>query len=210
MEILRAIHSVVGSVVHEPPVAQNCTGTNGVYTEDKGEKESNGGTLAHASVMTTATRRYTDFLLANAWSGSTHVSVVVASLCPCMRLYAFLGKELVKARQRAGKGEEERMEENEKEKTKEEEKERQRVEQQCSEWISTYSSEEFERQTCILEGVLDRLVEKEVERVEREKQEREEGEEGEGGLLSQCRDAYRYALECEREFFEAAWRSDTE
>ncbi|HYW21228.1 MAG TPA: TenA family protein [Nodularia sp. (in: cyanobacteria)] len=40
----------------------------------------------------TATRRYTDFLLATAWSGD--VGVISASMSPCMRLYAFLGQQL--------------------------------------------------------------------------------------------------------------------
>ena len=40
----------------------------------------------------TATRRYTDFLLATAWTGD--VGLTAAAMSPCMRLYAFLGKSL--------------------------------------------------------------------------------------------------------------------
>lgn len=40
------------------------------------------------------TRRYTDFLLATAWSHDTGLTAV--AMLPCMRLYAFLGQELAK------------------------------------------------------------------------------------------------------------------
>jgi thiaminase (transcriptional activator TenA) len=42
----------------------------------------------------TATRRYTDFLLATAWSQD--VGVIAAAMSPCMRLYAFLGEQLAR------------------------------------------------------------------------------------------------------------------
>jgi thiaminase/transcriptional activator TenA len=42
-----------------------------------------------------ATRRYTDFLLATAWG--CDVGVTAAALSPCMRLYAFLGQELARS-----------------------------------------------------------------------------------------------------------------
>lgn len=38
------------------------------------------------------TRRYTDFLLATAWSQD--VGVITCAMLPCMRLYAFLGEKL--------------------------------------------------------------------------------------------------------------------
>ncbi|ACK69461.1 transcriptional activator, TenA family [Gloeothece citriformis PCC 7424] len=41
-----------------------------------------------------ATRRYTDFLLATAWSQD--VGVIAVAMSPCMRLYAFLGQQLAK------------------------------------------------------------------------------------------------------------------
>ncbi|MDF5706920.1 MAG: TenA family protein [Nostoc sp. S4] len=40
----------------------------------------------------TATRHYTDFLLATAWGRD--VSLTAAAMSPCMRLYAFLGEQL--------------------------------------------------------------------------------------------------------------------
>ncbi len=40
----------------------------------------------------TATRQYTDFLLATAWSQS--VGLTAAAMSPCMRLYAYLGQTL--------------------------------------------------------------------------------------------------------------------
>jgi thiaminase/transcriptional activator TenA len=39
-----------------------------------------------------ATRRYTDFLLATAWTGD--IGLTAAAMSPCMRLYAFLGSNL--------------------------------------------------------------------------------------------------------------------
>ena len=40
------------------------------------------------------TRRYTDFLLATAWSHD--VGLIAAAMLPCMRLYTFLGQELAR------------------------------------------------------------------------------------------------------------------
>ena len=63
----------------------------------------------------TATRHYTDFLLATAWSGD--ISLIAAAMSPCMSLYGFLGKELAK------KG---------------------IPDHQYAEWIRTYSSDDFQ------------------------------------------------------------------
>lgn len=41
-----------------------------------------------------ATRRYTDFLLATAWSKD--IGLTAAAMSPCMRLYAFLGQQLAR------------------------------------------------------------------------------------------------------------------
>ncbi|NOK64427.1 MAG: TenA family transcriptional regulator [Chloroflexi bacterium AL-W] len=46
----------------------------------------------HAVEPGSATRRYTDFLLATAWGSD--VGLIVAAMSPCMRLYAFIGQQL--------------------------------------------------------------------------------------------------------------------
>jgi thiaminase (transcriptional activator TenA) len=81
-----------------------------------------------------ATRRYTDFLLATAWGSG--VGLTAAAMTPCLRLYAFLGQQLA----------------------------RPHIPQHAfSEWISTYSSEEFELLAKQLENLVDRYAEKEAE-----------------------------------------------
>jgi thiaminase/transcriptional activator TenA len=73
-----------------------------------------------------ATRRYTDFLLATAWSGD--VGLTAAAMSPCMCLYAFLGTSL------AADG---------------------IPEHQYTEWIKTYSGTEFQPLTQQLESLVD-------------------------------------------------------
>ena len=73
-----------------------------------------------------ATRRYTDFLLATAWSGD--VGLTAAAMSPCMRLYAFLGKQL------ALNG---------------------IPTHQYSDWIRTYNSDDFLPLTQQLDGLVD-------------------------------------------------------
>lgn len=106
-----------------------------------------------------ATRRYTDFLLATAWSHG--VGVTAAAMSPCMRLYAFLGQQLAK----------------------------QSVpEHAYTDWIRTYSSDDFEELAQHLEGVTDRY--------------------GEDTPL--VRSTYRYAMDCELNFFASAWEHGTQ
>ncbi|MDZ8105106.1 MAG: TenA family protein [Nostoc sp. DedQUE12a] len=50
------------------------------------------GVNLHSVEPGAATRRYTDFLLATAWSAD--VGLTAAAMSPCMRLYAFLGEQL--------------------------------------------------------------------------------------------------------------------
>lgn len=100
-----------------------------------------------------ATRRYTDFLLATAWQ--QEVGVTAAAMTPCMRLYAYLGQELAKGGLR---------------------------EHAYSDWIRTYSAEEFEALARRLESLVDRYAQ-------------------DRPLVHQ---GYRYALECELAFFVAA------
>jgi thiaminase/transcriptional activator TenA len=76
-----------------------------------------------------ATSRYTDFLLATAWSSD--VGRTGAAMAPCMRLYAYLGKELVSSL---------------------------RPGHPYEDWISTYSSAAFEALARQLEALVDRHV----------------------------------------------------
>src|SRR5436189_4363051 len=73
-----------------------------------------------------ACRAYTDFLLRTAWH--TSLGETVAAMTPCMRLYAYLGGELVP-------------------KCSQEHRYRQ--------WIETYGGEEFGRLAGRLEALLD-------------------------------------------------------
>ena len=101
-----------------------------------------------------ATRRYTDFLLATAWSSET--GVTIAAMTPCMRLYAWLGTELAH---------------------------RQRESHAYSDWISTYSSADFTALATRLEELLNRYTPDNTVTA----------------------DVYRYAMQCEHDFFQAAW-----
>ena len=102
-----------------------------------------------------ATRRYTDFLLATAWS--QEVGITAVAMLPCMRLYAFLGQQLAKGGI---------------------------PEHRYSAWICTYSSDQFEP-----------LAEQLAELAERY-----------ASLSPLVQSTYRYAMQCELEFFEAAWQ----
>ncbi|MCG8366016.1 MAG: TenA family protein [Pseudanabaenales cyanobacterium] len=101
-----------------------------------------------------ATRHYTDFLLATAWSQAVGVTAVAMS--PCMRLYAFLGQQLAKDGI---------------------------PDHRYADWIGVYSSDEFEP----LVQQLEQLVEQYAQ---------------DTALI---RSTYRYAMMCERDFFQAAW-----
>lgn len=102
-----------------------------------------------------ATRQYTDFLLATAWSQSIGITAVAMS--PCMRLYAYLGQQL------ALNGVPDHA---------------------YKDWIITYSSDEFEPLAAQLEAIVDDYAE-------------------ESELIHST---YRYAMVCERDFFQAAWQ----
>ncbi|WP_088890820.1 TenA family protein [Leptolyngbya ohadii] len=100
------------------------------------------------------TRRYTDFLLATAWSQD--VGVTTAAMLPCMKLYAFLGQKL------AANG---------------------IPDHAYSDWIRTYSSNEFEPLADQLAALADRYT-------------------ADSELV---RSTYRYAMQCELDFFQAGW-----
>lgn len=100
-----------------------------------------------------ATRRYTDFLLATAWSQP--VGVTIAAMLPCMKLYAFLGQQLAQP---------------------------EIPDHGYADWIRTYSSDQFAPLVQQLEQLADRYTE-------------------DSPLV---RSAYRYAMQCELDFFQAA------
>lgn len=101
-----------------------------------------------------ATRRYTDFLLATAWSHE--VGVTASAMLPCMRLYAFLGHQLA---------------------------EHGIPTHAYEDWIATYSSAEFEPLTIQLATLANQYATP-------------------GPLVAST---YRYAMQCELDFFQAAW-----
>lgn len=81
----------------------------------------------HGISPATATRRYTDFLLATAWSED--VGVTAAAMAPCMRLYAYLGQRL--AEQGVAS------------------------DSPYADWVAAYSSPEFEASARRLESLVD-------------------------------------------------------
>lgn len=101
-----------------------------------------------------ATRRYTDFLLATAWSQD--VGVTTCAMLPCMKLYAFLGQSL------ASDG---------------------IPDHGYADWIQTYSSEDFGGLAVQLAQLVDTY----------------------GTHSDPEKTAYRYAMQCEYDFFQAAW-----
>ena len=105
-----------------------------------------------------ACRAYTDFLLACAWHRS--LGEVLAAMTPCMRLYAFLGKELLL--RIGGEG-------------------RVKV-HPYGRWITAYSGPGMQDLASQMDSLLDRFS-KDTPAV---------------------REAYRYAMQCEVDFFSAA------
>lgn len=105
-----------------------------------------------------ATRQYTDFLLATAWGQPIGVTAVAMS--PCMRLYAYLGQQLAAQNQATNI-----------------------APHAYTDWIQTYSSEDFEPLAQQLEALVEQYAED----------------------TALVRSTYRYAMVCERDFFAAAW-----
>lgn len=101
-----------------------------------------------------ATRAYTDFLLATAWSQP--IGVTAAAMSPCMKLYAYLGTQLAEAGI---------------------------PDHDYGNWIQTYSGEDFTPLVQRLEALTDQY----------------------GVGLSAVETTYRYAMQCELNFFAAAW-----
>jgi thiaminase (transcriptional activator TenA) len=102
----------------------------------------------------TTTQSYTDFLLATAWSQD--IGMTVVAMAPCMRLYVFLGQTLAQTGI---------------------------PDHAYSEWIRTYSSNEFEQ----LAQQLEALVEYHTP------------------FNTSAQAHYRHAMRCERNFFQSAW-----
>ncbi|MGB3492931.1 MAG: TenA family protein [Elainellaceae cyanobacterium] len=101
-----------------------------------------------------ATRRYTDFLLATAWSHE--VGITTCAMLPCMKLYAFLGQSLAETTPSP---------------------------HTYTDWIQTYSSDDFNG----LAVQLGQLAEQYAQ------------------INDASHSVYRYAMQCELDFFEAAW-----
>ena len=106
-----------------------------------------------------ACRTYTDFLLATAWHRS--LGEVLAALAPCMRLYAFLGRELLLQIGDEGKV----------------------TVHPYGRWITTYSGPDMQELADHIDSLLDRF----------------------SSDTPAVRQAYRYAMQCEVDFFSAAW-----
>jgi thiaminase/transcriptional activator TenA len=106
----------------------------------------------------TATRRYTDFLLATAWS--SEASLITVAMTPCMRLYAFLGQQLAKDGI---------------------------PDHQYADWIRTYNQLEFEELAQKLESLTDQYT----------------------NITASVKSVYRYAMLCERDFFQTAWETES-
>ncbi len=111
----RALHTLAGGVLEE---RQLHDGYAAAWDVD-----------LQAVTLAPATRHYTDFLLATAWSYDIGVTAVAMS--PCMRLYAFLGQQL--AQQGV-------------------------PDHAYADWIRTYSSIEFEDLARQLEDLVDRYA----------------------------------------------------
>lgn len=99
-----------------------------------------------------ATLAYTDFLLRTAWHGS--VPELLAAMVPCLRLYAFLGKQLSRTKVSIN---------------------------EYQDWIDTYAADDFHGLCALLESMLNDL----------------------GEDSRELRQAYRYAMQCELDFFSA-------
>lgn len=108
-------HTLAGGVLEELNLHQGYAKTWGVNLE--------------TVTPSTATRRYTDFLLATAWGSQS--GLTACAMTPCMRLYHFLGTEL--AKQGVGN-------------------------HQYSDWIKTYEGEEFGQLVTTLEKLVNNYV----------------------------------------------------
>jgi thiaminase/transcriptional activator TenA len=109
----RAFHALAGGVIEELTLHEQYAARWSVDL--------------HALSPATATRRYTDFLLATAWGED--VGVTAAAMAPCMRLYAYLGQGLAEQGVAA--------------------------DSPYAEWVRAYSGQEFEALARRLESLVD-------------------------------------------------------
>jgi thiaminase/transcriptional activator TenA len=114
-----------------------------------------------------ATRRYTDFLLATAWRHE--VGITTAAMLPCMKLYSYLGQQLAQDGI---------------------------PEHQYSDWIDTYSSDEFSPLVEQLEQLAEQYTPDSAMAF--------------GRSETIARDTYGYAMQCEFDFFQAAWDTNSQ
>ncbi len=121
------------------------------------------------------TRRYVDFLTATAWSQP--LAVTAAAMAPCMRLYAFLGQALAVQSGLAQSG-----------LAQSGPAQSARPDHAYGDWIRTYNEPFFEALAQQLETLLDNYA-------------RTLDSPGHDAM----RTAYRYAMQCELDFFQAAW-----
>lgn len=111
---LTVFHELLGGVLKELNLHESYSTELGIQLEDvKPLKE---------------TRAYTDFLLLTAWEGT--IEEILSAMTPCMRLYAFLGKEILEAKNPPST-------------------------HPYARWIVTYGAPEFEQLATRLESLLD-------------------------------------------------------
>lgn len=138
-EELRVYHDLMGGVLDELKL-------HAAYTERLGIE------MQHIEPRN-ATKAYTDFLLHTAWHRG--VGEILAAMVPCMRLYAFLGKELARFVHPG---------------------------HPHKDWIETYAAEGFSDLAADLESLLDSVAPD----------------------IPAVHEVYRYAMQCELDFFSGA------
>ncbi len=126
------------------------------------------------------TRRYADFLVATAWSQP--VGVTLAAMAPCMRLYAYLGQQLAAAGI---------------------------PDHAYGPWIETYSQHLFESLAQQLEGLLDSTLSRTLSHSHGHSLDNTPSPaaapRGGSEVWPIAQGVYHYAMQCEYDFFQAAW-----
>jgi thiaminase/transcriptional activator TenA len=141
-EDFQALHTLAGGVFEELRMHQQYAAEWGINLQ--------------SVAATPTTRRYTDFLLATAWSSD--VGLTMAAMSPCMQLYVYIGQELARTDP---------------------------PKHAYTHWIQTYSDPALDQLAQQLADLTDRYA----------------------SDTRQVYDAYRYAMQCEYDFFQSAWES---